>query len=54
MNKIKAFIMLLIFILSVFLIVKGQIIKGYFGLLIMLVGLIGLVLNLYIYNKKYI
>lgn len=54
MGKVKAFIMILIFILSVFFIIKGQIIKSYFGLLIMLAGLIGLVLNLYIYNKKYV
>jgi hypothetical protein len=54
MEKIKAFIMLLIFILSVILIIKGQIIKSYFGLLIMLVGLVGLILDLYLYNKKYV
>jgi uncharacterized membrane protein len=54
MNKIKILIMFLFCILSIFLVIKGQSIKGYFGLSIMLVGLAGLLLELYLYNKKYV
>jgi hypothetical protein len=54
MNKIKIIIMILVFVLSVFLIIKGQSIKSHFGLLMMLTGLIGLLLELFIYNKKYV
>ncbi|MFL0267479.1 DUF6903 family protein [Candidatus Clostridium radicumherbarum] len=54
MNKFKILIMFLIFIFSVFLIIEGQTIKGYFGLLIMLVGLAMIIVELYLYNKKYV
>jgi hypothetical protein len=54
MNKIKILIMILVFCLSVFLIIKGQIIKSHLGLLMMLIGLTGLLLELFIYNKKYV
>lgn len=54
MNKIKVICMFLFFILSIFLIIKGQPIKGYYGLLIMVIGLVGLLVELYLYNKKYV
>lgn len=54
MNKIKVLIMILVFCLSSFLVVKGQSIKSYFGLLMMLIGLTGFLLELYVYNKKYV
>ena len=53
MNKIKILIMLCVCIFSVFLVIKGQRIEGYFGLSIMLVGILGLLAELHIYNKKY-
>jgi hypothetical protein len=54
MNKFKILIMFLFCILSIFLVIKGQSIKSALGLLIMLIGLAGLLLELFIYNKKYI
>lgn len=54
MSKIKILIMILVFSLSVFCVIKGQSIKSHFGLLMMLIGLIGLLLELYMYNKKYV
>lgn len=54
MNKIKTLTMILVFCLSVFLIIKGQSIKSGSGLLMMIIGLAGLLLELFIYNKKYV
>lgn len=44
---------LLIFIVSIVLIVTGQRNIGYTGLLTMLVGIAGILVLLYLYNKKY-
>ncbi|GAA0182335.1 hypothetical protein SH2C18_47310 [Clostridium sediminicola] len=52
MKKVKAIVAALFFILSVYLVLKGQNIKGYLGLVIMLMGLFGILLELFIYNKK--
>lgn len=53
MNYKKVLLNSITFALSVFLIFKGQRIKGYMGLGIMFVGLIGILVLLYLYNKKY-
>jgi hypothetical protein len=52
MKKIKILSEAIIFIFSVFLVIKGQSIKNYLGLLIMLIGLLGILFELYLYNKK--
>lgn len=44
---------LLIFIISMVLITSGQRDIGPAGLVIMLIGLAGILLLLYLYNKKY-
>ena len=44
---------LLVFIISMTLIVTGQRSIGPLGLLFMLIGLVGILLLLYLYNKKY-
>mgnify|MGYP001337979076 CR=1 FL=1 len=53
MKKLKALIIILGFILSISLIYKGLRITSYFGLAIMLIGLAGLLFELYLYNRKY-
>lgn len=50
---IKKVIYSLAFIVSVFLVIKGNAIHGYKGLFIMLVGLTCLLAELYLYNRKY-
>lgn len=45
--------LLIIFVLSMALIFIGQKNIGYFGLLLEVIGLAGLLTDLYIYNKKY-
>lgn len=54
MNYKKILVSLISFFLFVFLIFKGQRVKGYLGLGIMFVGLTGILVQLYLYNKKYI
>lgn len=54
MKYIIRIIYLLIFIASMVLIVTGQRNIGYTGLLTMLVGLAGILVLLYLYNKKYV
>lgn len=54
MKKVKVLIMLLFFVFSMYLIIRGQIIKSHSGLLMMIAGLSGLLLELFIYNKKYV
>lgn len=44
---------LLVFIISIVLVTSGQRNVGPVGLLIMLIGLAGILLLLYLYNKKY-
>lgn len=54
MKYIIRIIYLLIFIASMVLIVTGQRNIGPTGLLTMLVGLAGILVLLYLYNKKYV
>ncbi len=50
---VKKIIYTLIFIISIILVIKGNTINGYNGLIIMFIGLAGLLAELYSYNKKY-
>jgi multisubunit Na+/H+ antiporter MnhC subunit len=52
MKKIKALCVAVFFVLSIYLVAKGQSIKSYFGLTIMLIGLFGILFELYLYNRK--
>lgn len=54
MNKIKTLIMLGLCVIAVFLVIKGQILQGYYGLSMMLVGILILLVELFIYNRKYV
>lgn len=49
----KKLIGAIIFLISVFLVVKGNKILGYSGLGLMFIGLAGLLSELYLYNKRY-
>lgn len=53
MKWIIRLVYLLVFILSMLLIITGQRNIGPAGLLTMLAGLVGILLLLYLYNKKY-
>lgn len=53
MKWIFRILYLLVFIISMFLIMSGQRNIGPSGLLIMLIGLVGILLLLYLYNKNY-
>lgn len=44
---------LIIFVISIVLITTGQRDIGPIGLIVMLIGLAGILLLLYLYNKKY-
>lgn len=50
---LKKIVMFIAFIIFIFLVVKGNSIVGYSGLAMMVIGLIGVVSELYIYNKKF-
>lgn len=50
---VKKIICILVFIISMMLVIKGNKINGYSGLIIMFIGLAGLLAELYSYNKKY-
>lgn len=50
---IKKLLYTVIFILSMILVIKGRSINGYMGLSVMMVGLIGILSELYLYNKRY-
>lgn len=50
---LKKIVMFIAFIIFMFLVVKGNSIVGYSGLSMIIIGLIGVVSELYIYNKKY-
>ncbi|MFV0480235.1 MAG: DUF6903 family protein [Anaerorhabdus sp.] len=52
-NWVKIIITLLFFIASVALVVVGQMKVGYRGLFMEIVGLTGLVVLLYLYNRQY-
>ncbi|MDE6916903.1 MAG: hypothetical protein K2P39_08925 [Lachnospiraceae bacterium] len=53
MKYVIRLLYLVVFIVSMVLIVTGQRNIGPAGLMTMLVGLIGILVLLYIYNKKY-
>lgn len=50
---VKKLLCAVIFIVSIYLVIKGNRIDGYQGLWIMLIGLGGLLSELYVYNKGY-
>ena len=50
---VKKIIYILVFLVSIILVVKGNRVHGYNGLLMMILGLAGLLGELYSYNKKY-
>ena len=52
-SLVKALIILLVFIVSIILVFVGRAKEGYMGLLLEIIGIVGLVLELYIYNKQY-
>ncbi|MGV8983104.1 DUF6903 family protein [Clostridium sp.] len=54
MNKIKILSMVILCVIAVFLVIKGQILQGYYGLSMMLVGVLILLVELFIYNRKYV
>lgn len=49
----KKIIALIVFLVAMIMVIKGNTIAGYKGIAIMLVGLTGLLTELYLYNKKY-
>ncbi len=53
MKKIKMIITAIFFIFSVYLVVKGQTITNWWGLSMMLIGLSGLLFELYLYNRSF-
>lgn len=54
MNKTKGIIAALFFVISLYLIIKGQTINDLTGVAMMMIGLAGLLVELYLYNKKYV
>lgn len=52
-SKTKAMIMLIVFFVSIFLVFYGRTKIGYFGLFLQILGIIGLLSELYLYNKQY-
>ena len=52
-SPVKALIILLVFIVSIILVFVGRAKEGYMGLLLEIIGIVGLILELYIYNKHY-
>lgn len=50
---IKKLLYTVVFILSMTLVIKGRSINGYIGLSVMMIGLIGILSELYLYNKRY-
>ena len=50
---VKKIIYILVFLVSIILVIKGNSVNGYNGLLMMHLGLSGLLGELYSYNKKY-
>lgn len=49
----KKLIYIVIFLISIFLVVKGRDVNNYIGLLMMLIGLAGILSEVYLYNKQY-
>jgi len=54
MNKIKTLFTVFLCIIAFFLVIKGQNQQGYYGLIMMLVGISIFLVELYLYNKKYV
>lgn len=52
-SYMKKILNLIIFIISLILVVKGRTITNYYGLMMMFVGLIGILGDIYLYNKQY-
>ena len=52
-SPVKALRILLVFIVSIILVFVGRAKEGYMGLLLEIIGIVGLILELYIYNKQY-
>ena len=52
-NKIKSMVMVVVFIICLSMIILGQRNVGYTGLGVEFVGLLGLLIILYIYNKEH-
>ncbi|MEN8079247.1 hypothetical protein ABFP60_20005 [Clostridioides difficile] len=50
---VKKIIYVLVFIISMMLVIKGNTVNGYNGLIMMFIGLAGLLIELYSYNRKY-
>lgn len=50
---LKSIILTILFFVSLFLVIKGNSISGYTGLIMMFIGMAGVISELYIYNKKY-
>lgn len=50
---IKKILYTVVFILSIIFVIKGKSINGYMGLSVMMIGLIGILSELYLYNKRY-
>ncbi|MDU1404177.1 DUF6903 family protein [Clostridium sp.] len=49
----KKIIYSIIFIISLALVIKGRTITNYHGLIMMFLGLIGILSEIYLYNKQY-
>lgn len=49
----KKIIYAAIFLISMILVVKGRAMEGYVGLGTMMIGLTGLLAELYLYNRRY-
>lgn len=50
---LKKILYVILFIISLGLVIKGNTIPGYSGLAVMTIGLAGLLTELYMYNKQY-
>ncbi len=49
----KKVLYILLFLISIFLVIEGKSINSYTGLLMMLIGLAGILFEVYLYNKQY-
>ena len=49
----KRIIYIIIFIISLTLVIKGNEVNDHKGLIMMLIGLVGLLIELHLYNKQY-
>lgn len=53
MSRVQILIMIAIFIISIFLVFYGRATTGYVGLFLEIIGIIGLIIELYLYNQQY-